>query len=136
MSLSVTPINDLVLIKPDVQPPSDIIISPDNHYEPETVGEVIALGTGIAARKRAIDTFVATVLERFREWQPVPNQVRHGLERELTEARDQYQPEHVCAVGDRVAFHPKDGQEIVIDGALYLMIREDDLLAVIEPIEA
>ena len=136
MSLGVKPINDLVLIKPNVQPLSDVIITPDNHYEPESIGEVVSFGNGMESRTRAIADFVETVLERFRTWQPSPNQVRSGLERELIEARDAYRPAHVCQVGDMVAFHPKDGQEIAIDGTLYLMIREDDLLAVVEPVEA
>jgi len=136
MSLGVKPINDLVLIKPNVQPLSDVIITPDNHYEPESIGEVISFGNGMESRKRAVEQFCAEAIERFHTWQPVPCQVRTGLERELIEARDAYQPAHVCQVGDMVAFHPKDGQEIAIDGTLYLMIREDDLLAVLEPVEA
>lgn len=127
--MGVIPLNDRVLIRPHVPPPSEIIAMPEDHYEPEQMGVVVALGSGIESRKDAVRRFAEAFIETL------PHE-HVDIESDLLAAVDAYQPEHVCQLGDMVCFHPKDGQELKIDGELHLILREDDLLAVVEPIEA
>ncbi len=39
------------------------------------------------------------------------------------------------AVGDCVLFSPGDGEEVELDGATYVILREAEILAVVNPIE-
>ncbi len=130
--MSVTPLHDRVLIKPIVPPLSDLIAVPDGHYEPEQMGEVIALGDGIESRRTAVHRAINAVIERIQAAFPAST-TSDAARRFLQDQRDDYRPDHVCHVGDVVCFSPKHGQELQIDGESYLMLREDDLLAVIEP---
>lgn len=127
------PLHDHVLIRPVVSPPSTIIAAPDDHYEPEQMGVVIAIGSGMEARRdavhRAIEAAIGRLASVFR-----PNAQRDILIGFLEDERDDYQPGHACAVGDMVCFSPKHGQELVVDGESYLILREDDLLAIVEPL--
>jgi chaperonin subunit len=88
---------------------------------------VVALGTGMESRKRAVCKVLDIAIEKLGCYS--------HAEDVLTHLRDGYQPEHVCAVGDCVAFHPKDGQEIQVDGDSFIILREDDLIAIIEPVD-
>ncbi len=122
--MSVAPLNDRVLVRPVVAPVSDIIAAPDDHYEPEQMGTVVAMGSAVSSRKRAIDMFAAQIIDQ------VQNKAVAQVVRRLA---DDYRPEPACAVGDMVCFSPKHGQELIIDGASYIILREDDVLAVVEP---
>ena len=47
--------------------------------------------------------------------------------------RDLVRKQPIVTIGDDVLFSHDAGQEITLDGETYLLMREDELLAVIEP---
>jgi len=132
------PLNDRVLIKPHVAPtetPSGLSVV--EHYKPEQVGTVVAVGIQTHPRKAAAET-LAERLDRIGPGVDADGHFDYFSEEERAAAvqlvRDLVRREPCVKPGDDVLFSWQAGQEIFLhdDDTRYLIVREDDLLAVIE----
>jgi len=127
MSKTVRPMNDRVLVKPTPRPTetaSGIVLQ--ENWQPDVVGTVVSLGSGLEARKRAVQRFADTLITDLDR-----AGVRAALLERIRLQRDAYQPEHVCQVGDTVLFGVMAGTELELNGEKYLLVKEDDLEAVL-----
>lgn len=137
----IRPLGSRVLIKPypkRTESAGGLAIVED--YQPDTGGTVIALGDGIESRKRAVQRFADRVIAAL------TGNDRDAGSRGIADAdraadivaelADDYQPEHVCQVGDEVTFGVTAGTEIDIAGELYLLVDEDALETIAEPLGA
>lgn len=125
MDVKLTPLSDRVLILPDQQPTeteSGILLA--EHRKPEQTGTVVAVGGSRHPRKDEAFALADSV-------EPLAPDAAQLL-RELTGR----EPE--VRVGDAVVFSWQVGQELWInDGEQrYLLMRESDILAVVETSEA
>lgn len=128
----IRPLGDMVLVKPAprrTETESGLAIV--EHYQPDTVGTVVALGTGVEARGRAVRAVLDVAIDLFIGCTDPEtlDQVEN-----LRVLRDAYKPEHVCKPGDEVLFGTGAGTELDIAGDTYILINESDLEAVLEPV--
>jgi co-chaperonin GroES (HSP10) len=135
------PLGDRVVIQADVE-----------DHAPETTESGLVLATSLAAAVEGSDAedswFVGTVVaigpkvNRFdvRAW--VTRRLHQWLDGGEMLAMRQFLSdiEHLPAdcpdpvqVGDRVTFSWASGQQITVDGTKYLIMRQGDLLAVLDP---
>lgn len=125
--MTLRPLGDRVLIRPDVAPTqTQSGLHLVEHWPDEVSGTVIAVGTPKHPRKdeafemaKNLDSWTAAMGMRV-----FANAAQ--LLRELT-AR-----EPIVSVGDRVLFSRIAGQDVQIDDTRYVLMREADLLAVLD----
>lgn len=128
--MSLRPLNDRVLIKPHQNP--DVtesgLVLPENRAEryAEMQGTVVAVGRMKHPRKNDAE-FLAFTIERNARCEPP--ELRDTI---INMLRDLVRREPIVKEGDDVLFSWSVGQEITIDDERYLLMREDDLLAVLE----
>lgn len=130
----IKPLGNRVLIKPHpkrTETASGLAIVED--WQPDTGGVVVALGDGIESRKKAVLRFADHAIERVRV---ELGEEAPSAEAILSDLMAEYRPEHVCQVGDEVTFGVAAGTELDLGGELYLLVNEDDLETICEPIEA
>lgn len=116
--MTLRPLNDRVLVRPQVAPTvTDSGLHLSEHYKPEQVGTVIAVGRTRHPLKQKAEAIAAHVADQ----------------RAANLLRDLVRREPVVKAGDRVLFSWSAGQELRFDdGERYLVLREADLLAVVE----
>ena len=98
------------------------------------------LGDRVLIKPDTVPETTESGLHMVREWKPENT----GVVTAVPERIDAHCPE--CAtrvfrvpsvkVGDVVVFSWTTGQELIVDGEKYLLMREDDLLAVLEGVAA
>lgn len=126
--MDLIPLADRVLIAPD-QPPdttaSGLAVVRDHNIP--TSGRIVSVGSGTHPRK-AEAFALAAKLDAHTKQVPVTTLVSKAarLLRELTGK------EPDLAVGDRVVFSAYVGQELYINDRRYLVLRESDVLGVVE----
>lgn len=126
------PLGDRVLIKPDKAPEqteSGLWLS--EHRKPENMGTVVAVGLCPHPLKHEAKALADKLVFRGnQEWKP-----RDDL---LCDAaamlEDVTRREPSVRVGDDVIFSWTSGQEIFVDEDRYLLMREGDILAVVESV--
>lgn len=137
--MNLRPIKDRILIRPDVQPnttESGLILA--EHKKPELTGTVVAVGPCAHPLQAEAEEVAQELAERvgygkhpYDDWmEQLPDVRAIKLLRRATSRTPQVK------VGDYVVFSWTSGQEITIEDERYLMMREDDIMAVIEGIEA
>ena len=140
MTLDLIPLGDRVLIRPDaVKAQTDSGLHLVEHWPDEVSGVVVAVGRPKHPRKDEAFAVADALLDVSLEAQgggmaPVPGLGGDDdvvlsaaqLLRELTGR------EPVVAIGDRVLFSRAAGQDVSIDETRYVLMREADLLAVLE----
>ena len=123
--MNLTPLGARVLIKPEVSADTTEsgLILPENRSEKavEMRGTVVAVGSPSHPRK--LDA------EMYAEWLEDQGE-RHIEAAELL--RDLTRREPCVRVGDDVLFSWSAGQEITVEDETFLLLREEDLLAVVE----
>lgn len=135
MTLALVPVGARVLIRPDaVRDQTDSGLHLVEHWPDEVSGVVVAVGRPTHPRK-AEACAAANRLEVHRDLYEPPDGSSHltdaaQLLRELT-GRDP-----AVAVGDRVLFSRVAGQDLQINDTRYVVMREADLLAVLEGADA
>jgi co-chaperonin GroES (HSP10) len=132
LASTIRPTGDRVLIAPHPKRTEVNGLAIVEDYQPDCGGVVVALGDGPESRKRAVQRFADSVIDAISDepgyYDPdALNYVRAVI----MKLRDDYQPEHVCAVGDEVTFSDMAGAELDIGDDLYLLVREDDLQTIL-----
>ncbi len=153
------PLGDRVLIRPVAQPTvseSGLIHLPDaKHTEPDQVGEIVALGSGrvchakhvqIEQLRSALSVLMDASMDSLmlmaesaagsEPKQPMFVRLMGALDSakvSLADSADHHSLPHDVEVGQTVVFSPWGGQEVVIDDERLIVMKEADLLAVIEP---
>lgn len=134
------PLGDRVLIKPDVvKTTTDSGLHLVEHWPDEVSGVVVAIGRPAHPRKAEAfalaDALMRVLLDAQGGGLP-PNPAFGGDDKVVCDAaqllRDLTGREPVVSVGDRVIFSRVAGQDIQIDDVRYVLMREADLLAVLE----
>lgn len=126
------PIGDRVLIKPDVPPDTtESGLHMVQHWKPENCGEIVAVGAPAHPLKDVAED-LANRLEKWVVVTPPISCSENFITDAATMLRDLVKREPIVKVGDVVVFSWQSGQEIAIDGTKYLLMREDDLLGVLE----
>ncbi|MCR4338504.1 MAG: co-chaperone GroES [Gemmatimonadaceae bacterium] len=130
-----TPLHHRVLIQPDPHPTETAsgLALVEDFAPPDTSGTIIARGNGPRwaqeIRRQAIRECLALATENYdmdRGWFDLFKQFD-----DLLLATPLADPD--VAVGDRVVFSPASGQIVELQDGRYLLMAEDDLLAVIGP---
>ncbi len=112
------PLGDRVLIKPEVNPEqTDSGLWLSEHRKPEQAGTVVAVGTPVHPQRDALEE----VIEKLVIDPP-----------EVAFLRSLVARAPLVQVGDYVLFGWNVGQEVLIDAERYLLMRESDILAVVE----
>lgn len=125
------PLGDRVLIRPDKAPEqTESGLHLVEHRKPENMGTVIAVGLCSHPLKHLAEE-IADRVDRI-----VPRDGADG-DTVLFDAsqmlRDVVRREPSVRVGDDVLFSWTVGQELFVDDERYLLMREGDILAVVEP---
>ena len=135
------PIGNRILVKPeanDETTESGLILV--EHRKPPVMGTVVAVGPCPHPLKAEAEELARKVEAlSYAEWAHEPAQI-YGTaceEVSLLDAanmlRDLTRKEPLVKAGDLVVFSWTAGREVTINDDLYLMMTEDDILAVIEP---
>jgi chaperonin GroES len=117
------PLGDRVLIKPEPNPDqteSGLWLS--EHRKPEEAGTVVAVGTPVHPRKAEVEE-LARACELDADCNPDVADVLRSL----------VVREPVVRVGDYVLFSWAAGQELTIEDERFLLLRESDILCVVDP---
>jgi co-chaperonin GroES (HSP10) len=110
-----------VLIKPEKNPEqteSGLWLS--EHGKPEQTGTVVAVGPCEHPRLAEVEAFLKKFDYEF-------DDMEEALVRSLV------RPAPLVKVGDYVVFSWASGQEIHVDDEKYLLMRESDILCVLDP---
>lgn len=131
------PLGDRVLIKPhqSANETDSGLILPENRADQslEMQGTVVAVGTPRHPRKEEADTLASALDEKWSEWDRDRDPgSAHPYAASAALLRDLVRRESCVQPGDDVLFSWTAGQEILIDDERFLLLREDDLLAVLE----
>lgn len=127
--MNITPLSDRVLIKPDAPPTqTESGLHLVQHYTPDLTGTVVAVGYAKHPRKDEAFEIAALI------------DPQHGgptrCTCELCDAaallRDLTRKEPSVKVGDYVVFSYSSGQSLVIDDERYVLMRESEILAIVE----
>ena len=118
--MTLRPLGDRVLIRPEANPEqtaSGLWLS--EHRKPEEAGTVVAVGRPVHPQRAA----TLRLARRLR---------KRGAQHDagLVEALVTRKP--AVAVGDFVLFSWNVGQDVSVNDERYLLLREDDLLAVVD----
>jgi co-chaperonin GroES (HSP10) len=126
--VNLAPLGDRVLIQPDqVKAQTESGLHLIEHWPDEVSGVVAAVGR--ARHPRKAEAFeLADIVERGCEHRGSVCSVCDSAQM----LRDLTGREPSVSVGDRVIFSRAAGQEITIDDTRYFLMREADLLAVLE----
>jgi len=132
--MDLVPLGDRVLIQPDaVATTTASGLALVEHWPDEVSGRVVAVGR--AKHPRKDEAFAAAdALESACEYGG-PEGTRHSACDRCEAAqllRDLTGREPAVAVGERVVFSRAAGQDVQINDTRYFLMRETDLLAVIE----
>lgn len=120
------PLGDRVLIKPDKNPEqTESGLHLVEHRKPENMGTVVAVGPCPHPLKHEAST-LAERLERCYDDEIITDAANM--------LRDVTRREPSVKVGDDVIFSWTSGQELFVDDERYLLMREGDILAVVEPV--
>jgi len=118
------PLGSRILIRPEAaqdRTESGLWLQEDK--KPDQTGTVVAIGTLTHPRKQEA--------EDAADWLVLDDQSDgHMQAADLLRALVAREP--LVKVGDFVLFSWQSGQELVVDGERYLLLPEDDLLAVLE----
>lgn len=123
------PLGDRVLIRPDKpseQTESGLWLS--EHRKPENMGTVVAVGLCPHPLKHEATT-LATRLEAMKDHEDEDTTILDAANL----LRDVTRREPSVRVGDDVLFSWTVGQEIFVEEERYLLMREGDILAIVEP---
>ena len=134
MSLPLRVLGSRVLIRPDV-----------NTQAPVQTDSGVYLATSLAAAIAGEDPRVSlcrgTVVAVGRSRHPRQDEAERvadilillKLKKAANLMRDLVRPTPCVRIGDDVIYAPDAGQETAVDGDPYVILREDELLAIIEP---
>ena len=142
MSVPLRVLGDRVLVKPDINAnapetlDSGVIVAKSlasavTGSDPIPVphrGTVIAVGNPTHPKQAYIEQ-IASIIHDIGAWNAATGE-SVSIPQLL---RDLVRREPCCAVGDDVLFASDAGQEITLDGEMYILLHESDLLAVVEP---
>lgn len=141
MRLPLKVLGDRVLVKPDVL-----------ENAPETMETGLVVAKSLAAAVTGADTTTSvsrgTVIAVGRPRHPL-HDVAEDLARRLERTpwvddsdtvrdaaqmlRDLVRRQPCCAIGDDVLLSPDAGQQIAIENETYILMHEDEVLAIVEP---
>lgn len=134
------PIGHRILVKPDEPEETSAggLILPQQRDHVATSGIVVAVGPGGSlVRYRARQRAIRDCVRALHESDVLFGEALWGLVREeLAQLLGTSDPEHELQVGDRVAFAPDVGLIFVEDGEEYITLNEDDVVIVVEDVEA
>ena len=125
------PIGNRILVKPeanDETTDSGLILV--EHRKPPVMGTVIAVGSCAHPLAAEAEALSDKLMERAIPYDDV---VDHELFDAAQMLLDVTRKEPLVKAGDLVVFSWTAGREVTINDDLYLMMTEDDILAVIEP---
>lgn len=130
MTLDLIPLGDRVLIRPDaVKAQTDSGLHLVEHWPDEVSGVVVAVGRPKHPRK---DEAFAVANTLQSDYCPGPDACNCYVAVAIALLRELTGREPVVAIGDRVLFSRAAGQDVSIDETRYVLMREADLLAVLE----
>lgn len=127
-----TPLGDRILVRPEANPETtESGLHLVEHRKPETLGEVVAVGSCKHPLRSEARSLAARLSRALEYWNLAPDNTELVTDaivmlKEVTA----YKPS--VKVGDTVVFSWNVGQELQIDDARYLLMRESDVLAVLE----
>jgi len=122
------PLGNRILIRPELaQDRTESGLWIQENKKPDQTGTVVAIGTLTHPRKQEAED-VAYGMFHERQTSDCTCDICKGR-RLLLELVAR---EPIVKVGDFVLFSWQSGQELVVDGERYLLLPEDDLLAVLE----
>ena len=128
------PLGDRVVIKPDVPPDtteSGLHLVQD--WKPENCGAIVAVGTPRHPLRDVAEDLAARLRKyAHQDYYRWDDQQDVTMTDAATLLLDLAQREPQVKVGDVVVFSWQSGQEVIIDGVKHLLMREDDLLGVLE----
>lgn len=128
----------LVALPPEpdeiVRPSGLVLVKDPDRKTTPTQGIVVALGekSGTVRLDDARATVSAFLLDLFQFAPPVTRPVHDAVDRELSEMAPA--PFDV-AVNDCVLFSRASGEEIEDDGIRYVILHEQEILGVVEPLQ-
>lgn len=140
MNLAV--LGDRIFVRPDENPEvlaSGLHIVQDNKRS-IVRGTVIAVGEGPEIAHRAVERAMKALSKTFDAYihdDVLVDGVRAAathLKSEATRIAANYAPEHLVMPGDRVIFSPEAGEEVRFEREIVLVMRESDVLAVVDPV--
>jgi len=129
--MSLRPLGNRILIKPEAaqdRTESGLWLQEDK--KPDQTGTVVAIGTLTHPRKQEAEALAEEFERNVREY--ADSDPNCEASRGAVLLRELVAHEPVVKVGDFVLFSWQSGQELVVDGERYLLLPEDDLLAVLE----
>ena len=133
--MSLHPLGHRILVKPDPQPEQTDsgLVLPQDHDHIAYTGTVVELGPGGStirhkARQRALDACLAKIEILDKAYGPIF--VFGILRKELEALKGTPDTERDVAVGDRVAFPAEAGMDVTVDGEAYVIVSEDDVVAI------
>lgn len=102
-------------------------------------GTVVAVGEGpetlhrtIAAYQKKLDAAFDVYIHDDVLVDGVRAVAAH-LKQQTRAMLDAFEPEHLVLPGDRILFSPEAGEEVKTESGVFLVMRETDILAIIEP---
>jgi len=117
------PLGDRVLVKPEANPEqTDSGLWLSEHRKPEEAGTVVAVGLPVHPRKQEAEDAAFVIAG-----------LAPGVAK-LLQALVAREP--LVHVGDYVLFSWAAGHEVLIEDERYLLLREADILAVVEGVPA
>lgn len=139
MNLAV--LGDRIFVRPDENPNT---LSSGLHAVQETKrmltrGTVLAVGEGPEIAHRAVARAMTALGRRFDAYIADDilvdgvKAVVASLKAEANQLVRNYEPEHLVMPGDRVLFSPDAGEEVTFEREVVLVMRETDVLAIVEP---
>lgn len=140
MNLAV--LGDRIFVKPDINPDmtSDGLLRlvRDNQRSVNR-GTVLAVGEGPEIAHRAVSRAMSALTKEFDRY--IADETIGGFVRavaakfkaDATRLVRNYEPEHLVMPGDRIIFSPEAGEEVRFEREIVLVMRETDVLAVVDP---
>ena len=131
------PLGNRLLVKPDVsesETSGGLLIPEVSRDQPEMSGTVIAKGRGSASANRIRQATIARCIEILHETARVvpATHLRVDLEDALARYASELVDLSEVVEGDRVCFPYTVGQKLAVDGQTFLILNEDDVIAVVQ----
>ena len=134
------PLADRLLVKPlKADAPADsLIIRPETAEDgPEVMGEVIAVGQGSVRLKalfaHELDALARKVHMRLDAAVGLSPRVLLDVDELFLKLSRKLAVPSEVAVGDWITYPARDANELTVDGTDYVVVREDAVLAILEP---
>ena len=132
----IRPTGSKVIVKPDVAPgisESGLIVPENARRDPAMSGIVVAVGNGPASAHRVRAATIAACRDRI-ETAAQDAEDDYGMGAALAALPDASEAGSFSEVspGDRVCFAYTAGQHLVVDDEQYLVMQEDDIVAVLD----